>query len=216
MNGEKNRFIVIEGLDGAGTTTQAHKLSAWLISKGYDAHVTAEPTEGRIGRIIRQILRGEFLGMDEKTLPPESIAGLFLADRADHINGEIQPLLKQGTFVICDRYLMSSLAYQGIQCGIEWVASVNSTMMAPGLTLMVEVEADVAAKRRAARADESDLYEVTAFQRQVADGYRDAARLRPNDNIVTIDGSRSISDVFDEIVDIVANTYQIPAESNPS
>ncbi|MEE2756045.1 MAG: dTMP kinase [Myxococcota bacterium] len=216
MSSEQSRFIVIEGLDGAGTTTQAHKLSDWLTSHGYKTHVTAEPTDGRIGRIIRQILRGEFLGIDEKTMPPESIAGLFLADRADHINGEIMPLLKQGVFVICDRYLMSSLAYQGIECGIEWVASVNSTMMTPGLTLMVEVEADIAAKRRAARNDEAELYEMTEFQRQVALGYQQAALLRPNDNIVTIDGSRSISAVFDDITNVVARTYQITHESNPN
>ena len=210
MSSEPIRFIVIEGLDGAGTTTQAKKLSNWLSARGYTTHVTAEPSEGKVGRIIRQVLRGEFLGIDGKTLPAESIAGLFLADRADHIRGEINPQLANGGFVICDRYLMSSLAYQGVECGIEWVAAVNSTMMRPGLTLMVDVAADVAAKRRAGRDEQTELYEITDFQRQVASGYESAARMRPGDNVVLIDGSRSITDVFEDIIAVVARTYDIP------
>ena len=209
MTEQPCRFIVLEGLDGAGTTTQAERLVEWLEQHGHKAHLTAEPSDGPIGRLIRDVLRGRLLGADGNGLTAASIAGLFLADRADHIHSEIQPKLDAGTFVICDRYLLSSLAYQGIDAPMEWVAQVNAPMPAPGLTLMVTVKPDVAAQRRQGRGGQTEIYELSDFQRKVALGYERACGLKTDHNIVQVDGEQSMDTVFDSILFHVRRTYRI-------
>lgn len=201
---QTGHFIVIEGLDGAGTTTQAKMLTDWLRERGQTTCMTAQPSDGPIGRFIRRVLRGEELGTNGETMAPAAIAGLFVADRADHIVSVISPALNAGHVVVCDRYVHSSLAYQGVQCDMEWVGRLNETMPSPHLTILVEVSAELAAQRRAARSEEADLYEVTAFQRKVAAGYHRAMELRPQDNVVVIDGSKSIQEVHSTICRAVA------------
>ena len=100
---------------------------------------------------IRRVLKGQETGADGRPMQPASIAGLFMADRADHVASEIGPTLAKGTDVICDRYVHSSLAYQGMQCDMNWVAAVNGIMRIPDLTLFVEVSVDLAARRRSDR-----------------------------------------------------------------
>ena len=209
MTKQPSRFIVLEGLDGAGTTTQAERLGHWLRQQGHQAHLTAEPSEGPIGRLIRDVLRGELLGANGEGLSAESIAGLFLADRADHIKSEIQPKLDAGCFVVCDRYLLSSLAYQGIDAPMEWVAQVNAPMPAPGLTLMVTVSPEVAAQRRQGRGGQTEIYELSDFQRKVALGYERACVLKTDHNIVHVDGEQCMDTVFDSILSHVRRTYEI-------
>ena len=201
---KSGHFIVIEGLDGAGTTTQAKMLADRLMDRGHRAQMTAQPSDGPIGRFIRNVLRGKELGTDGKTMSPDAIAGLFVADRVDHLNSVINPALNAGAVVICDRYVHSSLAYQGVDCDIDWVARMNAPMPSPDLTILVEVSAELAAQRRTERAEESELYEVNAFQRKVARGYHRAIELRPSDHVVTIDGSLSIDEVHSAICSAVS------------
>ena len=200
---ERGRFIVIEGLDGAGTTTQSSLLADWLRSMGRRVHETAEPSDGPIGRLSRQVLRGEARGADGDVMRPRTIAGLFVADRADHLACEIEPALSQGTDVISDRYVHSSLAYQGVECDIEWVAAINGTMRIPDLTIFVEVPAALAAERRSQRRGDPELYEVTAFQEKVADGYRQAMTLRPQDRVELVDGAGDVETVHRAICAVI-------------
>jgi len=195
----RGKFIVFEGLDGAGTTTQCRLLSEWLRSHGRRVHETAEPSEGPIGRMIRQVLREEQLGADDLRMNAQSIAALFAADRADHLKSEIEPALNDGVDIICDRYVHSSLAYQGSEIDLEWVASLNSVMPAPDLIIFVEVPVAVAGARRAARDDEAEIYEADVFQAKVAAGYLTARSMRPHDPVATIDGAGSVEHVQDEI-----------------
>ncbi|MCB9544878.1 MAG: dTMP kinase [Myxococcales bacterium] len=183
------RFIVLEGIDGAGTTTQARLLTRWLTRAGRRVLQTNQPSGGPVGTFIRHALRGRIVAGDGQRLDPRAIAGLFVADRADHLHSEIEPALAAGTDVICDRYVMSSLAYQGSECDPAWIAALNAPFRRPDLTLFVDVPADVAAQRRARRGLAADLFEVDAFQVKVAAAYREAATLH---GALTIDGTASI------------------------
>ncbi|MCB9535913.1 MAG: dTMP kinase [Myxococcales bacterium] len=188
----RGRFIVFEGLDGAGTTTQARLLCRWLRRQGRTVLPTAEPSDGPVGRLLRQALARRVAGREGERLNPQTIAALFAADRADHVAHEIEPALARGEDVVCDRYAGSSLAYQGAECEPAWVAELNRPMPAPDLVLYVRVPVEIAAHRRAGRGGEPEIYEVDAFQRRVAAGYDAAARWRPDDPVVVIDGTPSV------------------------
>lgn len=192
------RFIVLEGLDGAGTTTQAQALARVFRAEGREVVVTAEPSTGPIGTLIRQTLTGR-LGLPghEGPLTPETLALLFAADRVDHLAAEIEPALERGALVLSDRYLLSSLAYQGAQVGMAWVAALNQAARRPDLTLFVTVDVKTAAQRRGARGGREELYESDAVQRRTAAWYRKAIALRAKarEKIVTLDGGQSIDQV---------------------
>lgn len=191
----RGRFIVFEGIDGAGTTTQARLLTRWLERQGRVVHQTAEPSTGPLGNTLRQAMRRRLVGADGEALDPRAFAALFVADRADHLTGEIEPALARGEDVICDRYVLSSLAYQGLDADLDWVTALNAPMRSPDLTLFVDVDAEVAAERRAGRGGVAEIYEVDAFLRRVVQAYRDVIRLRPADRVITIDGSGDVRTV---------------------
>ncbi len=111
----RGKFIVFEGLDGAGTTTQLHLLEKNLKEAGVTVFATAEPTDSAIGRLIRSVLRKEI------SVEPKTLAMLYATDRYEHLYGKggIIEHLDAGDTVICDRYLYSSIAYQSITCGIN-------------------------------------------------------------------------------------------------
>lgn len=193
---QTGHFIVFEGIDGAGTTTQARLLSRWLRRLGRSVHETAEPSGGPVGVLLRQALGRRVVARDGSRLGGEAIAGLFAADRADHLRTEIEPALAEGVDVVCDRYDHSSLAYQGAECPIEWVSALNAPMRRPDLVLLVQVDAETAGQRRAARRGTPEIYEVDDFQRRVAALYDEIPeRYRPEDPVERIDGTLSARDV---------------------
>ena len=189
---KRGLFIVLEGIDGAGTTSQAEKLVEWLKLNQYQAHITQEPSTGVIGRLTRQALRGEAIGHGQRLLPAESIALLFAADRADHWYNEIEPKLERGEVVVCDRYLYSSLAYQGLELPESWVHSLNMLYPQPDLLLFIEVDPTIAAQRRGQRGLEADRYEVDELQKQIAQRY---SKICKEYNAEFIDGERSLDEV---------------------
>lgn len=195
----RGRFIVLEGIDGCGSTTQARRLAAAL-----GAHLTAEPTQGPVGKLIRDILQGRV----GRPFTAASMALLFAADRLDHVASEIEPALAAGTPVVSDRYDLSSLAYQSAtsEAGdstVPWIRALNGPALRPDLTLVIDVEADTAAARRAARGAAAELYEVDELQRRLAGVYRDAERLVPGDRLVHIDGSADADAVFERVLEAV-------------
>lgn len=208
----RGRFIVFEGIDGAGTTTQARLLARWLQRQGRTVHQTAEPSTGPLGNQLRQAMRRRLVGADGQPLDPRAFAALFVADRADHLTGEIEPALARGEDVICDRYVLSSLAYQGLDADLDWVAALNAPMRAPDLTLFLDVDAEIAAKRRAGRGGKAEIYEVDAFLRRVVKAYRSVISLRPRDGVVTLDGSGTVRGVHATCRDAVS---MLPAGGVP-
>ncbi len=203
MTRMQGHFIVIEGLDGAGSTTQVRLLGQWLRDRGADVLETAEPSGGPLGVLIRKILQGEQRGSDGHTMHPDSIAALFVADRVDHIACEIEPALARGSIVISDRYVHSSLAYQGVECDLDWVATMNAPMRRPDLTIFVDVDPTEAGRRRSGRAGDPELYEHDSFQAKVAEGYARARQLRPEDRVEVVDGTGSVETVFESICTLV-------------
>src|SRR5262245_55399277 len=127
-------FIVFEGLDGAGTTTQAHRLVDSLNALGHESHFTREPSDGPIGTQIRQALAGRLGLPGGQRLTPDTLALLFAADRVDHLASEIVPLCERGVTVVCDRFMLSSVAYQGQELDPAFVRQINARALPPDLT----------------------------------------------------------------------------------
>jgi dTMP kinase len=196
----RGRFLVLEGLDGAGTTTQSRRLAAALRAKGRQVHVTAEPSGGPVGALARLVLSRRLGGAPglAEGFDPAALALLFAADRLDHVAAEIAPRLDAGVDVISDRYTLSSLAYQSLTCGdLAWVEALNSRARAPDATLFLRVSPEVAISRRQAENGGGELFEVPSFQREVARAYeRCLERLRGRgERVEVVDGERPVEEV---------------------
>jgi dTMP kinase len=194
------RFVVLEGLDGAGTTTQARLLGDWLHGLGLEVHPTYEPSPGPVGMLIRQALRGRVVARPAEggARPPgnDLMALLFAADRMDHLESEILPALAAGRWVLSDRYYHSSLLYQSLDGDLAWVRALNSHARAPDVTYVLDVPAAAAAARRAVRGATPELYETDPIQRRLEVMYRDLPRLLPGEPIVVLDGARTPAEVL--------------------
>ena len=198
----RGRFIVLEGIDGAGTTTLSEKLQEWLASKGIKAVITREPSDGPVGVLIRNALRGR-IQLPEAAggghLPQETIALLFAADRIDHLASEIQPALMQGTWVISDRYVDSSVAYQGTLIDIDWVDVINRYAVTPDLTLFLDVDVDTALGRIGATRVQRDIFETSELLVRVAEGYRQHYQ-KPRPDMAVLDSNPAVDDVFKQMI----------------
>jgi dTMP kinase len=186
-------FIALEGIDGSGTTTQLDRLVAHLRGCNRGVHATREPSVGPIGRLLRQILVGDHRLPDGTPADGLAVALLFAADRRDHLRREIDPALAAGQDVVCDRYLLSSLAYQADEADAAWVASLARDLREPDLTLLLDLPVSVAAARRHAAGRIDERYDADAVQERVAARYR--ALVAGNPRAVVIDASASLDDV---------------------
>jgi dTMP kinase len=200
----RGRFLVLEGLDGAGTTTQAARLAERLRRAGRTVHLTAEPSAGPVGALIRQVLRGRIGGGPggRGPFPGAALALLFAADRLDHLDGEVLPKLEQGIDVVCDRFTPSSLAYQGVTLGdMDWVEAVNREAARADAVVFLRVRPEVALRRRHAASVDHEIFEVDAFQRKVARTYEEAVRRlkRSGARVVELDGEAPVEAVADAV-----------------
>jgi dTMP kinase len=160
-------FVVLEGLDGAGTTTQMKLLAERLGREGRPHFATWEPTDGPVGRLIRCVLHREIPAR------PETVALLFAADRTEHIHAPdvgIAARAARGEIVISDRYLFSSLAYQSQACDPGFVRSLNGGFPLPALLIFLDTPVDVCQERLARRGRE-ELYDGHGFQSKVRAEY---------------------------------------------
>ncbi len=145
-------FIAFEGIDGSGKGTQARLLSERLKELGRDVLLTAEPTKGQVGKIIREHMANPFL--DDRTL-----ALLFAADRVEHIHKEIIPALESKRWVITDRYVYSSLSYQGQTVDPQWLRSLNTFALKPDLVVLLDLPTDNARERLVRRESAFESFE---------------------------------------------------------
>jgi dTMP kinase len=189
-------LIVLEGLDGAGTTTQVERLAAALKAEGHSVLTTREPSDGPVGVLIRQALTGRVVLPGALALAPETLALLYAADRTDHLRARVLPALEAGQVVLSDRSVLSSLAYQGASLPMEWVEAINSHAIPADLTLFVQVSIEVAARRRAARGGPEELFDAEEKQRRISQQYEAAIALRgAREHVVRIDGDASVEAV---------------------
>ncbi len=197
---KEGRFIVIEGIDGSGTTTQAARLVEWMRGKGLSAHLTMEPSGGEVGRLIREILAGR-MDLPDRHLGAHTLALLFAADRLDHLAREVEPKLRDGVHVVSDRYLLSSLAYQSAECDPDWVDTINREARPPDLTLLLDLDPDISMKRVGGRYLWPELFEEINMQRRIRQLYLERVRqLYSEHTIIVIDGSPGIEDVHKSLV----------------
>jgi dTMP kinase len=190
-------FIVIEGLDGAGTTTQCRLLEQHIRGDKPDqpVHVTAEPSSGPVGALIRQVLTGRVAGTttlgQAKAFDPHALALLFAADRLDHIATEIEPLLEAGYIVISDRYVMSSLAYQGMDSPMSWVADINRFAPVPDLVVFLEVPAEAGWQRLSGTRPGREIFESPGVLAKVATSYQEAVQMCPAHRMKVLSGTQA-------------------------
>lgn len=186
-------FICVEGLDGCGKTTQTRRLVERLRQKGYDAIYTTEPTCGDIGEFIRKhCLHGG------KRLPNVVEALLFAADRFEHVERIVAPSLDRGCLVISDRYVYSSLAYQGAAgLNLSWIEKINEHVISPDLAIFIDVEPETAIQRL--KVDRS-VMENLETQRKVREVY---LKFVEKDELVKIDGNKTTPEVADDILKVV-------------
>lgn len=194
-------FYVLEGLDGAGTTTQLRKIREEFIKRNIPAFITAEPTDNETGKLIRRILSGEV------RCPQSTIARMFSADRDDHLfNPEygIIKHLEDGEKVVSDRYFFSSIAYQTI--GYDWdtVIKLNSDFPYPELVIYIDTPAEDCIKRVDSRGSKKEIYEKLDYQKKVRENYEKCFSSLPDDcRLLRIDGTKTIEDISAEILSFI-------------
>jgi len=191
-----NKLIAIEGIDGAGTTTQCERLA-----RHFGLYATREPSDRAIGKFLRQILRHEVDVGDER-----AVALLFAADRLDDVAGEIEPRLAAGS-VITDRYVMSSIVYQSLAVDRAFVAEINKHARPADLTVLVDVDVDVAESRRKGRGGPEERYDRRATQERLAASYRTEAQ---HHGAVIVDGNGDADGVFAALVPLVQSCLGRP------
>lgn len=214
-------FIVLEGIDGAGTTTQAQRLADWLTSQGREVVLTAEPTGRPVGRLIRQVLQGKLLHDGEPARVDETtMAFLFAADRADHLASIVVPALEAGKIVVSDRHYISSVAYQSTGVEMDWVESLNARFRRPDLTVLLDIAPEVSLARKAAQGQPAERYEQLATLERIRANYHAAiAHARAaGERVEIIDASHPIQAVqtaLRDLVTLLVNT-QPPAGRRPA
>lgn len=210
---KRGKFIVIEGVDGAGKTTQIHRLAEHLRSLGKDVFVTSEPTckaqehrPSAVGHIISDVL----LGRCEMTA--SGMAALFLCDRVLHNTDPeigIKKKLEDGAYVICDRYYYSTFAYQGRETDIEWVIRQNldcPDIERPDVCIFLDLAPDVAGRRRETRGEEIEIFERPEVKTSsVREKFLSAFALLPDENIITVNADGSIDEVAARIVEALSD-----------
>jgi dTMP kinase len=205
MAAGRGKLVVLEGIDGAGTTTQVARLTERLRGLGVPVRATREPSDGPVGTLARQILTGRIVLPGGRAPGWATMALLFAADRMDHVESDIEPFVAQGVVVVSDRYEASSLAYQSISSGaaadeaIEWIRTINRYIPRPDLTVVLHVPPDLAADRRVGRGEAAQLYEQNEMQRALASFYRDLRRHMPKDRIAMVDGIGTVQAVEERI-----------------
>ena len=173
----KGLFIVLEGIDGAGTTTQARLLAEWLEEQGHSVVLTAEPTSRAVGAVIRQVLQGKLTDAAGQPVHVNetTMAFLFAADRADHLQGIVLPALDAGKVVVSDRHYLSSVAYQSIGVEMSWVEGLNARFRRPDLTILLDIDPEVSLRRKHAQGQPAERYEKAQALRRVRENYLTAA-----------------------------------------
>ena len=201
---ERGKFITFEGCDGCGKSTQLKLLSAYLTENNIPHIFTREPGGGAISEAIREIL----LSGKNEDMTDECEALLFAAARVQHLHDRVEPALREGKLVICDRYVDSSLAYQAYARGLgaEFVEKINAFALQnyrPDVTVFIDLTPEAAFLRKHG-ADENDRMEKAGieFHKRVYEGYKAVAEKEP-DRVVCVNGEQTPEEIFTDVVRIL-------------
>jgi dTMP kinase len=197
-----SNFIVFEGIDGSGTTTQINLLKGLLNQKKVVFWATYEPTHGPVGKLIHSILEGSLQVAHETT------ALLFAADRNEHVfhgKGSIINKVKENNLVICDRYLFSSLAYQSVDCDFEYVAALNQGFPLPEYVFFLDTPLEICTKRRSERSN-SHIFETSSYQKKVIKYYEKAFAHFAHSSlqIIRLDGAKTKQEILEDVWKIIS------------
>jgi dTMP kinase len=185
---KKGVFIVIEGLDGSGKTTQA-KILVEKLQKSYSSVFTTEPSNGKTGTYIRNSCLYE-----QTRLPTEAEALLFAADRIEHCKNEVKPALDAGKIVVCDRYIYSSLAYQGsADLSLDWIKTINARALQPDFCVFIDVAPEKVIERLQRK---KSVMETLETQQKVREVY---LKFVEKGELVRVDGDKPIEAVSEEL-----------------
>jgi dTMP kinase len=189
-------FIVIEGLDGAGGTTQSRLLQSWLERQGHTVVQTNEPTDLPVGQLIRQVIQDPHSKVGDEVL-----AYLFAADRQNHLTQTILPALSSGTVVLSDRYYHSSLAYQSMSLDFDFVAQLNERFQAPDITIFLLLEPETSFERVQKRGLPIERFETLDRLRSIAQSYNRVIEYcqHRGEQILCLDATQSIEEIHERI-----------------
>ena len=211
MKKRKNLFIALEGIDGSGKSTQTKLLTEKLMAQGHKVYSTFEPTDNQIGKLIRNILKGNAKA-DHRI-----IAGLFVADRLDHLLNEeygIVKKLEEGFTVITDRYCFSSYAYQGTHVDLDWVIQANSMsaqILRPDINIFIDVDPEVSIQRLHSNRGQIELFETLENLQLVRAKYMEAfEKLKFKETIAVVDGNRDPSEIAEDIWEVFCSFQESP------
>ena len=204
MSGSSNGvFIVIDGIDGCGKTLHSRSLCMDLRGMNYDVRYTAEPSQGFIGRFIRQKI------LLEQKIPPETEVLLFAADRSSHLQREVLPLLKAGKIIVSDRYFYASLAYQGAQgVSLDWIRKVNYFAPKPDVAIYLDVPAEVGLSRIRRQRTVLEKLELEKRVRQIY------LQLVEEGELSIIDATKPISNVKKEVLSLALQAIEKRLDKN--
>lgn len=187
--------IALEGIDGAGTTTQLRHLTHWLTGRGIGVVATHQPSNGPVGRLCREALAAR------PRLSSAALALLFAADRIQHQHDEIDVAKQGGSWVLCDRHMLSSFAYQGLDLPQPWLRHINAQARPPELTLLLDVPVPLAQERMRARGGVTEVFDAQAVQFRVRKAYLDLAQaLGSGWGVHVVDGTGSEAEVTSRLV----------------
>ena len=192
---KRGRFIVFEGIDGAGKTTQIELLEDYLTQQGKQVLRTAEPTDSPIGKLLRDALSGK------TKLTVCELAALFTLDRVSH-NAEIEQALENGTDVICDRYYYSTIAYQGGETDEGWVRDMNLNcpeIRHPDLCIFLDLSPEESMARISRRNATPEIFETREKLERIRAQFHRVLRELPGENIHIVDAARPIETIQADI-----------------
>ena len=209
---DKGIFIVIDGIDGCGSTTQTAKLGEKLIEKGIKVHLTCEPSQLPVGKLLRHYLQ-------DNSSPSPTDALLFAADRVEHYYNEIKPKLDNGFIVISDRYIEASIAYQSAQAllhqndldspfqemNLDWVRLINKFAPQPDLTFIIDIDPRISLSRKSPTLA-LEKFETITFLDSVRKIYKERAESL---NHIVVKGEKSVKEIADFIMSMISNIFSL-------
>jgi len=191
----KGKLIVFEGLDGSGLSTQAQMLKEYLLKEGKRVVLTKEQTDNFIGGLIKTSLKGH-VKISNLTLQL-----MFVADRSQHLDKEIEPALKEGRIVISDRYIFSTLAFGSLDIDMEFLKLINSKFRKPDLTFIIDCPPEVCLKRISKERFHLEFFEEKNKMEKIRENYLSLKDYFPN--VYIINGNKTKKEVFENIRKIV-------------